>query len=145
MTKYYQPELWEFHIGFEYLRVIEMDDDDQFIWEDKIFPEEGLCTGSIDAPELVELYYNKYLDGSVRVKYLDKEDIESLGFKVYEGDGCYYKDWMLDWYPEKDYLLKLYKKVDNIPGEEPYEYYFQGIIKNKSELKRILKQVGIYV
>lgn len=136
-NKYYQPELWEFHIGFEYQRVIEMDDDDQFIWEDKIFPEEGLCTGSIDAPELVELYYNKYLDGSVRVKYLDKEDIESLGFKFIMTS--------YDGYWELGNITLGYSYDKRLQIRKGTETIFLGTIKNKSELKRILKQVGIYV
>ena len=89
----------------------------------------------------------------VRVKYLDKVDIESLGWKfndnmsvvsqlyyLYEKDGYD----LSVWYRKEGLLLvirKVNKSSDNIVVHSHSIFY--GYIKNKSELKVLLKQLGI--
>ena len=151
--KYYTPELEEFHVGFEYEYKLgaydkglktkeEFDSKD---WERDVF----------DGLHFPYLY--RALNGlnaerglcHIRVKYLDREDIESLGFKskgfLNTNTG----------YPtlevfEKLFSQKIYDKwtirfsskgtllVKQGSGDR-----FYGTIKNKSELKRLLKQLGI--
>ena len=79
-AKYYTPEIEEFHVGFEF----EMDDT-WGGWKKLVLTDEmlkgnvmiGLGSGNERVP-----YYHK-----TRVKYLDREDIESLEFKF---DGIMY-------------------------------------------------------
>jgi hypothetical protein len=150
-TKYYTPDLEEFHQGFEYERwsnsaytpekyikeVFEFVDKDD-IWND-------------DVTNMLACAYNR--GDTVRVKYLDKEDIESLGWKrdslrahqltkqIYNKD-----NWMLmhnketrevsvivrDPSKEKNYI-----QLSKLKG---FDYL---IINNKSELKKLLKQLNI--
>jgi hypothetical protein len=74
-----------------------------------------------------------------RVKYLDKEDIESLGFKVrivdLGEDTNEYPDILWNG-ASCGYFMK--DKDKNI---ELFGIYFK--IKNKSELKVLMKQLGI--
>ncbi len=90
----------------------------------------------------------------VRVKYLDREDIESLGFsnKKHKEIPNKFKYYLVDkndvfcispyWHMarERENLVRIYKgKLHRYP----YTEIFRGNIKNKSELKKILKQLGI--
>jgi hypothetical protein len=66
-NKYYIPEISEFHVGFEYESKTLKND----VWEHRI------CA-SIDVFEACEAL--KYDENIVRVKYLDRQDIEECGW-----------------------------------------------------------------
>lgn len=133
MSKYYTPEIEEFHVGFEY-------EEFHFIgekewWEPKTFSE--------------PLMYGTTLSTSIerkaiRVKTLDREDIESLGFELLKedvnGKAFIHKDnnELQIWWSINDII-----DIDNGQTYEDCITYFKGTIKNKSELKRILKQIGV--
>ena len=126
--KYYTPETEEFHPGFEY----------EFKSYGQGFVETEVCeTG-------------EFFQGEKRVKYLDQEDIESLGFEF-----CSDKDGFLVLGKKTDkiaimakspnFLIQLHieSKVCRIMDlNSSIGTLFQGTIKNKSELKRLLKQIG---
>lgn len=146
MSKYYTPSIEEFHVGFE----CEMRNSGvkPIIWE----------THQLTKAQTTQII--RYCDlrgveeSGIRVKYLDKEDIESLGFKfsyTYEGVDDYTKlrqdskepYWEDDYYyihfnPNDKWL-----EIDNDQSYDDLVTYFQGTIKNKSELKKLLKQLGI--
>jgi hypothetical protein len=123
MSKYYTPEIEEFHVGFEYQFRIGSS------WVDMVYTSAHGLEGRI-------------LTDLVRVKYLDREDIESLGFKYLK------KGW-----GDESLVFRLNKSV----GYELYfrgrgschitnsneKVLFDGTIKNKSELKKVLKMIGI--
>ena len=84
----------------------------------------------------------------IRVKYLDREDIESLGFNLVETEphDLYSREvdkdhtWLLvPHYFEEGCELRVWivSKSSVIKGGE-----FDGTIKNKSELKMVLKMIG---
>ena len=78
-----------------------------------------------------------------RIKYLDAEDIESLGFK-HEQENLY----TFNHVNGQTYTLSVYAGYGNkieIRCSHPSINYgnFLGYCKNKSELKTIMKQVGI--
>jgi hypothetical protein len=103
---------------------------------------------------------------AVRVKYLDKEDIESLGLKIAKiySSEIYSSDFdaqlIIDNYNfyelsyeseenlliiEKFYQTKMcastpYKKRPDLYSSETL---FRGIIKNKSELKKLMQMLNI--
>lgn len=138
-NKYYTPSVEEFHVGFEY----EVEDlHDNLIdrcWRRQVFEGE-------DATIREWLKTN-----DVRVKYLDQEDIEELGWK-HSGHTTN------QWYfigEEVEYTIVLYKDslisiTDKYPNgitnsdKEP-QIIFTGTIKNKSELKRLMKQLSIEI
>jgi len=128
-NKYYQPSIEEFYIGFEY-ETIYLQDYDNWV-------KETLSQG--DAIYFFDSYIADALPLEFRVKYLDKEDIESLGFKQSETDK--------NWYDYKNERFWLYKENDKDTNwtisDNESEVGFTGIIKNKSELKILLKQLNI--
>lgn len=145
--KYYTPTIEEFHVGFEYEK------------NDGAIEPNWRSYTCIDVPLFDKNTVIKKViaEGGLRVKYLDKEDIKSLSWK-YDNNA--------EPYPEKEpyecpiafdidtqlengicYILYLYK--DNVVWVEWIKdcagmgYIFKGTIKNKSELKILMKQLGI--
>lgn len=128
MSKYYTPSLEEFHIGFEY--ELQGGLQSGII---KYEPNDDCLIGDV-------LYWIS--KGTVRVKYLDKEDIESLGWveSTYKGIKCYTRDnRILHWFGRPYLDISYYPLFE---GQGPART-FRGTIKNKSELKVLMKQLGI--
>lgn len=146
--KYYTPTIEEFYIGFEYEvkqgftdgTVKTQEDFDEAIWRKEVIELGG---------DLV--YINRALNGrnaekglsGIRVKYLDKEDIESLGW-IHKESGNKPHYYTL---PSPKDIYRLYwfegglvVSIDNTITEK---YSFRGIIKNKSELIKLMKQLDI--
>lgn len=137
--KYYTPTADEFHIGFEFER------------RDPISREwrsVTLTNNSIIAPDPDP--------DVVRVKYLDRDDIEDLGFDYYRDmepipnrNDCHVSHGYLFEKEDRINQFDLYLFSDGIvwighTKECGFEgYVFKGLVKNKSELKRILTQIGI--
>jgi hypothetical protein len=146
MSEYYTPEIEEFHVGFEY----EAHSDPRV--------EDGWTKEEADR---FSLKYTIQEDSDVdyRVKYLDKEDIESLGFTDYKHSAY-------DWYkfnktiecPIANYnycgarllhdrstsgiIIMGYEYQFELDEDKNAVNLFRGIIKNKSELVKLLKQLG---
>lgn len=110
---YYTPTIEEFHIGFEY----ELLTDHHDIWD------------SYQIEDKHDLF--DALTETTRVKYLDQSDIESLGWKKEEN--CFVKN---------NYKLYLYGNT-HIQIQSSGNLNFNGTIKNKSELKKLMQQLGI--
>lgn len=143
--KYYTPDLEEFYFGFEYEHKNPTQDN---IWKKEIVDSDMLGIVYSTYEETPEDYPNE-----IRVKYLDQEDIESLGFILKgktidlwfekEGitlrkDGHHFKNIKLQ-YGLHDNRLKITGVF--VGGKE--ECFFQSKIKNKSELIKLLKQLEI--
>ena len=143
-NKYYTPDIEEFHVGFECEFKNDMQDN---VWKTEI------CD-----PDIMSIFYDSIehdenFNDVFRVKYLDREDIESLGFKYlgYDKDGRTHE--VYDYKGEMEWWLKDYRcwNDDNDivihktikDGVWRRDNMFKGVIKNKSELKQILKQLGI--
>lgn len=166
-NKYYTPELSEFFIGFEYERR------DTDIWHKCKFngydfsdvhtlmnkAQIGVLALECKTAEEFERRkfelpfaekLNKQLilnnpniyKNRIRVPFLDKEDIIDLGWKILFGDDLVF---------EKKVNNALYTLIIHysnrleIRCSNPSISYggFYGIIKNKSELKKLMQQVGI--
>ena len=117
--KYYIPKIEEFYIGFEYeFGLVEKGTHTKLIIE--------------DAVQLADALHTYRLGYSILVKYLDSEDIESLGFVRTDIPTFKRAEYTIEWM--KDEPLDVYRDNDCI---------FSGTIKNISELKRLLTQLGI--
>lgn len=138
-NKYYTPSLEEFFIGFEF------EVGDKAIYEDITEWTKDEIEDIIDF-EQINHYQHQ------RVKYLDREDIESLGFENIEGQ----EKWSFLWGAQyrksynEDTSLTLSVRKDKIliaiVSHSDYEGY-DGMyfnIKNKSELKKLLQQLEVY-
>lgn len=132
-SKYYIPSIEEFHVGFEY------EITDGYEWVKKIFSHDDFNTF------LYKQLYNAITQELVRVKYLDKEDIESLGWNSIMKKNDLSTD--TEYFLQKEniiFTLIHYNKIGiTIYKNNTLGYIFKGTIKNKSELKVLLKQLGI--
>ncbi len=159
-NRYYTPKVEEFHVGFEF-EVL------QFLGEpifDKVNGSVDLSTVEhtwiqqkikflSDVSENFCVIYSggekiqESIGNSIRVKYLDREDIESLGFK--ETSNKYFKK---DALPSMGYWLNIVLDLrfgwDDVTirgtrGTTEEGYLFRGSIKNKSELRKLMLQLNI--
>lgn len=121
--KYYTPTIEEFHVGFE-IQIVNIENAQWGIYVIK--KEDSFKEFDLDF---------------CRVKYLDKEDIESFGFKLVQSgsNGC------------SSYKLKdLYITINEInysniliSNNKEHQFFIPITIKNKSEFSRLLKQLSI--
>jgi len=134
-NKYYTPTIEEFHVGLEY------ENCNNGKW-DKGYScrlEHGRDGIHISVPSADPAFYDPRY---VRVKLLDREDIESLGWK-FSSKGNIFNTFLLS-----NYWLGFNFNTDNlvITNGKVYEeerFYFDGKIKNKSELQKLMIQLGI--
>ena len=151
-NKFYTPELEEFHVGFRY--------EGRYAKYANINFDEGKCTvgewSEWTPTQYGNLDWNLYTEQ--RVKYLDREDIEELGW-LYDGRTTELWFTIPDTFVQPFNLLyrafKLsYNINDNrcmIIGYEWATYkdsnegetLFFGRIKNYNELKTLMKQIEI--
>ena len=158
--KYYTPTIEEFRVGFECeLLTHDYKEEDTleeqikakwllFIYGDLDNHPYTTCSGYAIHNKCSQVYVlNKWLNKNVfRVKYLDKQDIEDLGFT----ETHYLKN--------TDYAITFEKQHKDGKAEITYWYsihyieiytaedvdtQFQGYCKNKSELQILLKQLNI--
>lgn len=170
MKKYYTPDITEFHPEFEFeykprLRqgiIAEIKNDHKYIdcWNHmSLYKEYDSIFDIIEdsgSPYNITDVISYLKDDAIRVKKLDREDIESLGFKesssfgyntfkreIVSGDNSdeYKICYISDDEPTSVVVLKANKAW--VLGTSKWNPIFRGTIKNKSELKKLLKQLGI--
>lgn len=135
-NKYYTPLIEEFHIGFEF----EVNNSN---WK-RIKLDVLMC--GWDLPHL-----NTYIkENRIRVKYLDKEDIESLGWtymELYHREaiqiGCQKSDDIKTFELENFNIVVINNNYNSLRIRRNNPTIFEGVIKNKSELKKLMKQLDI--
>ena len=162
-SKHYTPEIEEFHVGFEYevfqkapempegewLSFMPIETEDK--WYKLTYPDSFLGYN-------LDKIFRTYKD--IRVKYLDKEDIESLGFKpesyipnCFTEDDEGQKGWILTLSETDEIFLHVTEDREvfigqqhvysEVTGNWTFFPLFNGTIKNKSEFKKLLKQLNI--
>ena len=141
-NKYYTPEIEEFHDGFEF----EISLNFSYRWE------RGRSTRLAEGEEYRKIIFSSGLqkiedyvvqnsveknESAIRVKYLDKEDIESLGWV--QGKLPY------QFFMNPHFMLVKLEQSNwySIVNTTDEDCRFRGIIKNKSELKKLMKQLNI--
>lgn len=161
-SKYYTPEIGEFCVGFEF----EFQGLDNYWnptgWEKvKLNTNESKNFGLYTLKHIKSVLEDKEVTPAdhVRVKYLDKEDIESLGFtffaennenlvnssvNMYHNDGL---NLMLGHYYNLGQIVIATKdpsknETFSKTGQDPNRTGFLKI-KNKTELIKLLKQLDI--
>jgi len=152
--KYYTPDISEFHVGFEY----EYKSFDS--WRKTTLEEE--YTHRLDGDSPTDTEWNPFagwqsLEGIFRVKYFDGEDVESLGWEqehILDWDGGFLAGYSFSVEQDRVDTYYLYfnnEKIciyssycyDENSGNTRCEFLFKGNIKNKSELKKLMKQLSI--
>lgn len=160
MEKYYTPTIEEFHIGFEYERLQRFPDapfislenpNNEPQWIQHICNHKNLPN---NLPDLLENFPN------IRVKHLDREDIESLGwcseqildvwlegsefelgysFEITDISTAHFM------YDSKTFKVRIYRadEYNTVTRNWTEHILFDGKIKNKSELKKLMQQLNI--
>jgi len=140
-NKYYTPTLEEFYVGFEYEYLF-----GGTSWQTEIGNQDDILLAYSTYEEHPEEYNTHY-----RVKYLDQQDIESLGFQYYAiNDKSYWGGTSIIYIYEgikgNVFLYHVPNKGKIIIRQEEEQgetQLFEGTLKNKSELIKLLKQLGI--
>lgn len=153
-NKYYTPSIEEFHVGFEY-EILDYNstdfgkNPDKAIWNKRKLKYEDIFSGYKENSQF-ETVNSYLLTEDIRVKYLDKEDIESLGWEAQ-----FPKNDLFNIRPDRanadlyqmDYDCFFREKNEGVGIEicNVNENYiiFSGKIKNKSELKKVMEMIGI--
>jgi len=145
--KYYIPSLEEFHVGFEFEYRDEHYEGRELFQRAKI---ESDCVLRLIDDKSEDNYceYDHFLSnikydiehGDIRVKYLDKEDIENFGFKESHFSNINNAFYKKDFYTLNQNNCKI---IISFNDNGNNIVLFNGIIKNKSELKRLLTQLQI--
>jgi len=126
--KYYTPDIREFHVGFEF-EYLNLDNE----WEPTVIRERDCFKYLMEFP--------------FRVKILDKEDIESLGYKQSGLNKEIFHGKTVDDPINGKFTYGIALGRNELVIFNRYEVdghvqdIFRGIVKNKSELQRILKMV----
>lgn len=161
MSNYYTPDISEFHISFEYERFVPISNAiEEECWDKLAMSVNYLSLDEID---------NEIIEKEIRVKYLDRQDIEELGFTIESSEidvennhfhlvftcnqcNITYRLAYVNWYTKRnlggiDYITedRLVKITSDVihDGVLNTSLIFRGDIKNKSELKTLLKQLNI--
>lgn len=150
--KFYTPKIGELHVGLE-CQIHEYSN----INKEKYF--EDCILNSIILRYLLELSIvnessSDWLEKTIRIKFLNKQDIIDLGFIPNEKNSdIYFKEkeikyqgfgnvnFKINFNPKREKNISIYFTTDNSIDNK---FIFFGTVKNKSELKKILKQLEIY-
>lgn len=151
LERFYTPEISEFHVGFEFeisISRARSADNVTSEWCPVILDKGNGTHSDLALAEYMRGTFSKRntdLNNSVRVKHLDREDIESLGFKITASESKPYGEYL------QGKLNGMELWFAHLKGKTPYislkSSHYNGnmkvYLKNKSELKRILRQIGV--
>jgi hypothetical protein len=150
MNKHYTPKIEEFKVGFEYEYLDKFSSEKPYHWKNEVCNTDMLSI-ACDTFEHGTEYDGDDASSIFRVKYLDKQDVESCKFKLIDESDCYtFKNKkFLGMSPSDDNWIKLELDEDHNVyiireyGRGNPDVLFDGIIKNLSELKMILDMLNI--
>ena len=146
-SQYYTPDVSEFFVGFEY------EEKSSGLWTKQVYNDKSpILTGQwFDGHTYMYNTIEQYIQQEIiRVKYLDREDIESLGFFYYRGvketgsQGMLLSN-KLTFTKKKNFYL-VFDTVNReviIEKLTSNEQFFKGFIKNKSQLVKVLEMLDI--
>lgn len=156
MDKHYTPDLTEFHLGFIF----------EHKYKDHPVIVDGWGPALVTEGSKLENFQDLINEDRIRVKHLDREDIkgEDWTFDIeadkallFQKEGNFRRGealvsilynpishWLLVWYGDKannsNYIVEYQEGSTHI---HTTNVLFAGKIKNLSEFRRILKQIGV--
>lgn len=150
-NKYYTPNIEEFHVGFLFEVYVDRFNEWQLTSVHNMYDYQSVFTLGLKK----DSGGNRVDDEWIRVKYLDKSDIESFGFKYITNDNPETvifseqdSNYEFDKYTlnKKYYSINLYLKREGHKYNLLYGYNDNELIgftiKNRSELKKLLQQLN---
>lgn len=121
-SRYYVPDVAEFHVGFEFEFHSEKREWKKYVFD--LFKPMAVLQNVVDNPEMF------------RVKYLDEADLIELGW-VKNNHGFFeLGQYLLGMHTNNNVLIEVY-------CESSYDTVFDGTIRNKSELRKVMAMLGI--
>lgn len=144
-NKYYTPELNEFHVGFEYEEYYSGS------WHSLVYDGSEVIVRGHHMNEYGD-FYDSIEEAEVRVKYLSKECIESLGWKAkdFNKDGTimlmggYAMEFYMNHPLQGELKLEFHNKDKYVIITNPQVGKVAMLtLNNKSELKKLLKMLNI--
>lgn len=133
-NKYYTPEIEDLRIGYECEWFGELGR--KLVKSNKEWQKFKIISSNSISPTVIK---------NLRTKYLDKQDIESLGYKTPPYTQCegyeYYK--FLEDSTEVRIILNSYEDCSKITIKYDFEIVFSGNCPSINELKYIQKLLGI--
>lgn len=153
MEKYYIPELSEFYTGFKYEYRYFVGQNTTEYWKNgKIY--NNCWTEWVSCEDPTDTDYGDFAKSSpyggnledvkyreFRVKYLDREDIESCGWLNNINQTDIFQEFK---HQEVEAYLWFFENGEDLNIEiQLQDTYFRGLIKNKSELIKLMKQLEI--
>lgn len=139
ISKYYIPLIEDFYVGFEFEQQV-------LGLTNTTCLDRGKWNTCIYRGNDIRVIKSFIESENIRVKFLDKTDIESFGFVEkyeYNGDTIKYNSFVKDGYWLQYFNTTLSIKHMNKEDTGKSYFIFIGTIKNKSELKVLLTQLGI--
>jgi hypothetical protein len=129
---YYKPEPEEFCSGFEFQR---------FRWRtDKQWANFQVSQSGIGIPKAIADLSNNI----IRVKLLDRADIEAEGGKFVADEVSYFEFGSLKLFLFKNNPVISIDRISVGPnGYKSEHQVFRGTIRNRTELRKLLKQLGV--
>ena len=127
--KYYTPTIEDFHKGFE------------FEWLHNEFVKETFAITTDDDLEIID---DEIREGKIRVKHLDIQDIESLGWEISKiqrnpKTACFEKS-------DSAFRFVLEIDINSVKIDAYLDFkipMFIGSVKNKSELKKLMQMLNL--
>lgn len=136
MEKYYTPSLDDFRtIGIEYEIKITVASVEENVERWEKFQTSFESPYPITFGHISD--YDIWSPNRIRMKYLDKSDIEHLGWQQFHHPHSYSQ------YNIGEFELGYYDNHGTMYIDKGSESSFNGIIKNKSELKKLMQQLNI--
>lgn len=149
-NKYYTPEIEEFHVGFEFEV---LNNEGKFYIPGLAKNEWSSIESNFGIFTSVEKIQRLILDKQIRVKHLDREDIESLGWHKHQKTYFSFENKKIENHSNEHFLNDKLVLSDSyfleitdsciIIQDYDYEVIFKGTIKNKSELRKLMHQLNI--
>ena len=138
--RYYQPSIEEFHIGFEY--------EINIAYKHSASDKENIENALWIKASITKDNWNCNMDrvnvlGTVRVKYLSKEDIESLFNEVETVEFEIDNNFEFTFWRSGIEYLGLYTDHMISFYSDKIECIFRGTIKNINELRKLKDQLGL--
>ena len=150
--KFYTPEIEELHVGLE-CQIHEYSDMNEESFQDCIL-DNTILKNILELSIVNKHHLDNWLEKTIRIKYLDKQDIMDIGFISNEKDGDIYSikkeikyqgfgyvNFKINFNPKREKNISIYFITDNSTDNK---FIFFGTVKNKTELIILLKQLGIY-
>lgn len=160
LDKYYKPSLEEFYTGFEYEEFhdpirYKLINEKLNKWNKKVYDINTQLYYTDSNENKYSFFNNEIYKDNFRIKYLDEEDLKELGFedikteiksygKYFNGRIKYNKD---KYFKRSLEIYCSFLKNKNEIYCKLIDTHFKGnfeiYLKNKSELKKLLKQIKV--